>query len=228
MPEYLAPGVYVEEVSFRSKSIEGVSTSTAGFVGPTRFGPIGGPPELLTSFADFERIYHGLDELEFTDTGESVNYLAQGVRSFFDNGGQRLYVVRIYEPPDVDGEPSSTISDSAYATGTISDAIAGSPSDAISLRARYPGGASDDPTRNIGLIFTVRTTKNVLIGIPHDPTDLNSPKDPALRGVNTNDLVWILRRNFFAACCRYLSSHRRCCYRKRLLGGKVFRYDCRT
>lgn len=32
MPEYLAPGVYVEEVSYRSKSIEGVSTSTNGFV----------------------------------------------------------------------------------------------------------------------------------------------------------------------------------------------------
>ena len=36
MPEYLAPGVYVEETTFRQKSIEGVSTSTAGFVGPTR------------------------------------------------------------------------------------------------------------------------------------------------------------------------------------------------
>jgi phage tail sheath protein FI len=33
MPEYLAPGVYVEEVSFRSKSIEGVATSTTGFAG---------------------------------------------------------------------------------------------------------------------------------------------------------------------------------------------------
>ena len=39
MPEYLAPGVYVEETSFRSKSIEGVSTSTTGFVGPARKGP---------------------------------------------------------------------------------------------------------------------------------------------------------------------------------------------
>ena len=55
MPEYLAPGVFVEEVSFRQKTIEGVSTSTTGFVGPTRFGPITGEPELLTSFADFER-----------------------------------------------------------------------------------------------------------------------------------------------------------------------------
>ena len=42
MPEYLAPGVYVEEVSFRSKSIEGVGTSVAGIVGPTRFGPVAG------------------------------------------------------------------------------------------------------------------------------------------------------------------------------------------
>ena len=30
MPEYLAPGVYVEETSFRSKSIEGVGTVVAG------------------------------------------------------------------------------------------------------------------------------------------------------------------------------------------------------
>jgi len=36
MPEYLQPGVYVEEVDFRSKSIEGVSTSTRGFVGSIR------------------------------------------------------------------------------------------------------------------------------------------------------------------------------------------------
>jgi len=38
VPEYLAPGVYVEEASYRSKSIEGVSTSTRGFVGSIRRG----------------------------------------------------------------------------------------------------------------------------------------------------------------------------------------------
>ena len=38
MPEYLAPGVYVEEVSFRSKAIEGVSTTTTGFIGPAQTG----------------------------------------------------------------------------------------------------------------------------------------------------------------------------------------------
>ncbi len=49
MPEYLAPGVYVEETSFRAKSIEGVGTSTTAFVGPTRRGPVTGTPELVTS-----------------------------------------------------------------------------------------------------------------------------------------------------------------------------------
>ena len=109
------------------------------------------------------------------------------MRSFFDNGGKRLYVVRIFEPP----ESVSAIPDSAYATGAITDAIAGSPSPSISLQARYPGGLVGDATRNIGLIFTVHVTKNVLTGVPHDPVNPTSPKDPALRGVNMNDLVWI-------------------------------------
>lgn len=94
MPEYLAPGVYVEETSFRAKSIEGVSTSTTGFVGPARKGPVGGTPELLTSFGDFERVYGGLDNLEY-----GTNFLAHSVRAYFDNGGSRLYVSRVYVAP---------------------------------------------------------------------------------------------------------------------------------
>lgn len=103
MPEYLAPGVYVEEVSFRSKSIEGVSTSTAGFVGPARSGPTAGEPELLTSFNQFERIFGGLDQLTYAADDDYAsaqpamhNYLAHAVRAFFDNGGRRLYVARAF------------------------------------------------------------------------------------------------------------------------------------
>ena len=40
MPEYLTPGVYLEETSFRSKSIEGVPTSTFGMAGVTLYGPV--------------------------------------------------------------------------------------------------------------------------------------------------------------------------------------------
>lgn len=90
MPEYLAPGVFVEEVSFRSKSIEGVGTSTTAFAGAARTGPDEGTPELLTSFADFERLYGGLAPLSFGD-----NYLAHAARAYFNEGGARLYVSRV-------------------------------------------------------------------------------------------------------------------------------------
>src|SRR5256886_11332640 len=102
MPEYLAPGVYVEEVSYRSKSIEGVSTTTTGFVGPTRYGPIEGELEVLTSLADFERTYGDGQQLLFTDPGSkpSTNFMWQAARAFFEQGGQRLYVKRIFTPTD--------------------------------------------------------------------------------------------------------------------------------
>lgn len=106
MPEYLAPGVYVEEVSFRSKSIEGVPTSTTGFAGVTRYGPVqytDGPtttkPRLITSFTEFERVYGGLQALEL-DSGERTAYLAHAARAFFNNGGRRLYVSRVFAPVD--------------------------------------------------------------------------------------------------------------------------------
>ena len=84
MPEYLAPGVFVEEVSFRAKSIEGVPTSTTGFAGMTRFGPVcytNGPrtcePRLVTSFTEFERIYGGLEPLQ---VGAAANSTVESVR----------------------------------------------------------------------------------------------------------------------------------------------------
>jgi phage tail sheath protein FI len=43
MPEYLAPDVYVEEIDSGSKTIEGVSTSTAGMVGVSERGPVDVP-----------------------------------------------------------------------------------------------------------------------------------------------------------------------------------------
>jgi len=101
MPEYLAPGVYVEETSFRAKSIEGVGTSTTAFVGPARKGPYRvdndhpETPELLTSFGDFERIYGGMADLSLGAGVPGTNYLAHAVRAYFNEGGSRLYVSRV-------------------------------------------------------------------------------------------------------------------------------------
>src|SRR5678815_783694 len=104
MPEYLAPGVYVEETSFRSKSIEGVSTTTTGFVGPCRYGPIDLDLDVLTSLLDFERVYGDRRLLDWKGD-RNHNYLWHGVRAFFEEGGKRLYVARVFKPlKDKNGE----------------------------------------------------------------------------------------------------------------------------
>lgn len=92
MAEYLSPGVYVEEFESGGKPMEGVGTSTAGFVGLAERGPVVGVPQLVTNFADFKRKYGGyLSENEF---GE-YRFLAYAVEHFFINGGARCFISRV-------------------------------------------------------------------------------------------------------------------------------------
>jgi uncharacterized protein len=127
MPEYLAPGVYVEETSFRAKSIEGVSTSTTAFVGPTRRGPVTGTPDLITSYADFERVYGGHGRVHGME-----NHLAHGVRAYFNEGGARLYVARFFTAGADDGRARS---------GPVAAGGPGTPP--ARFVARFPGVAGN-------------------------------------------------------------------------------------
>jgi phage tail sheath protein FI len=82
--------VYVEEVP-GPRSIEGVSTSTTGFVGETERGPL--TPKLVTSWADYTRWFgEFIDRAPFNNPNK---YLPYAVRGFFENGGQRLFVARV-------------------------------------------------------------------------------------------------------------------------------------
>src|SRR6266851_7399933 len=114
MPEYLAPGVYVEETSYRAKAIEGVSTTTTGFIGPTRYGPWNLDPDIVTSLGEFERVYGDGGKLAFgpapTEGGGDLvvdNYLWHAARAFFTEGGKRLYVSRVFRPLEGDYAPIS-------------------------------------------------------------------------------------------------------------------------
>lgn len=91
MPEYLSPGVYVEEKNVGQVTIEGVSTSTAGFVGITAKGPTDGLPVLVTSFGEFVRNFGGY----LPESFGTMRFLPYAVQGFFDNGGQRVYIKRI-------------------------------------------------------------------------------------------------------------------------------------
>lgn len=95
MAEYFTPGVYVEEYDNSPRSIEGVGTSTAGFIGFAEKGPAVGAPSLVTSFKSFTRQFGGfLSEFAY---GE-YRYLANSVEQFFINGGTRCYVSRVIAP----------------------------------------------------------------------------------------------------------------------------------
>jgi phage tail sheath protein FI len=158
MPEYLAPAVFVEETSFRAKSIEGVGTSTAAFVGMTARGPVSvlpkdTTPPLLTSFGDYERYYGGTDDLVI---GAGIaaapvrNFVALAARAFFNNGGGRLYVARL--------------------PGTGAAAAAITLTKGVKFTARSPGAArisgTDASYRIVIQLHELATTKRAAVSQP--------------------------------------------------------------
>jgi phage tail sheath protein FI len=165
MPEYLAPGVFIEETSFRAKSIEGVSTTTTGFVGPTRYGPLDIEPEIITSLVEFERTYGGKERLEFDDGTTLDNYMWHAARAFFEEGGKRLYVSRVY----------SSSEEGDGLTGFSTPQL-GSPAFVL-MHARFPGSAGD-----------ARVTFTFNVG-----QDILSPEGgrPRVRSLQHRDVVLI-------------------------------------
>lgn len=83
--ELLHPGVYVQEVPSGVRPLEGVSTSTAAFLGAASSGPVDGAV-MVTSFIEYESLFGGF---------RKDSYLTHAALHFFANGGRRLYVVRV-------------------------------------------------------------------------------------------------------------------------------------
>ncbi|TML01400.1 MAG: phage tail protein, partial [Actinobacteria bacterium] len=99
MPEYLSPGVYVEEIDTGPKPIAAVATSTAGAVGVALRGPT--TPTLVTNYGDFVRTFGGPlpipDEATQAVWDQRGHYwqAAESVKAFFDEGGARVYYQRV-------------------------------------------------------------------------------------------------------------------------------------
>jgi phage tail sheath protein FI len=117
MPEYLAPGVYVEDVSFGSRPIEGVPTDIAAFLGPTAQGP--GAPTRVASFAEFSRT--------FGDRDVPGGFLVAAVRAFFANGGRRAWIAKVGpdnglpDPADYEGQGTDETGSGLAALAAIDD-----------------------------------------------------------------------------------------------------------
>ncbi|MBI5259400.1 MAG: phage tail sheath subtilisin-like domain-containing protein [Burkholderiales bacterium] len=131
MPEYLSPGVYVEEVA-GPRPIEGVGTSTAGVVGVTERGPLN-TPQLVTSNGEFARVFGGtLPAAEFSDGDHTHHHLPHAVDAFFTNGGKRMWVTRVLPL-----EASFAMRTAMYA-----DPAAAAPGNTVLLRPAQQGSAS--------------------------------------------------------------------------------------
>lgn len=118
--EFLHPGVFVQEVSGGVQPIEGVSTSTTGFIGKAAQGQLN-VAQMVTSFTAFQSQYGGF----LTD-----GYLAHAALAFFNNGGRRLYVVRVAR-------------NATTASVTLADREA-APVAIVTFSAKSPGQWADD------------------------------------------------------------------------------------
>lgn len=137
MPEFLAPGVFIEEQTTAVQTIQAVSTSMAGFVGFTTRGP-SNIATYITSYEDAVRKFGGI-------TRKSLMMYA--LAAFFQNGGSRGYVVRV--PPSDSVAAScaiqSKITDQQIETGATGTA-AFTRSASASLLADHEGDTPLAPT----------------------------------------------------------------------------------
>ena len=103
MPEYLSPGVYVEEIDRGPKPIEGVGTAMAVFVGFTEKAhmteivdgevvtrDLFNKPQLVTNWSQYVERFGGFVE---------GAYLPMSVYGYFQNGGSRCYVLSVKTIP---------------------------------------------------------------------------------------------------------------------------------
>jgi hypothetical protein len=98
-PTLTYPGVYIQEIPSGSRTITGVATAVAAFVGKATRGPVDLPVP-ITSFGDFERTFGGLDR---------HSGLGYAVRDYYLNGGSQAVIVRlggeaVAASVDVDGD----------------------------------------------------------------------------------------------------------------------------
>ena len=141
MPEYLAPGVYVEEIPSGNKPIQAASTSTAAMVGMTARGPVN-RPTLVTSRGAYARLFGGtLNPLVFQEGRDSLPYAAEG---FFTNGGARLYVVRVVGPAAAESELRLVAQDTGVDADTVLASTASSGQ--ATLLMSDPGDLAPDGT----------------------------------------------------------------------------------
>lgn len=123
------PGVYVQEIPSGARTLTGVPTSVAAFIGRTARGRVN-QPAVINSFGDFERNFGGL----WVDSTVSF-----AVRDFFLNGGGQGVIVRLFSPTFADETARQAAFDAAETEAQIAaDAIVAAAQAAVDLPVATP------------------------------------------------------------------------------------------
>ncbi len=143
MPEYLSPGVYVEEVDKGPKPIEGVGTAMATFIGFTEKAEYAreidgvrvvenllNKPQLITNWTQYRERY-----------GDFVpgTYLPHSVYGYFANGGTRCYVVSVRTFPKAQ---TVLLNKAGKPALTVRARTAGTEGTSLRIRVRGAGPAA--------------------------------------------------------------------------------------
>jgi uncharacterized protein len=169
MPEYLSPGIYVEEVNAGPRPIEGVGTAMAAFVG---FAP-GGPankPMLITSWSQYVDTFGTLEEGGKRNPYMSGSYLAHAIYGYFNNGGTRCYVTRVVPTSGKKDEAAASAqlpSRASKAIPSLTISAKGSASSDIQVEVTRPPAEDSDEgafTLKIKMGGSEESFDNVILG----------------------------------------------------------------
>jgi len=149
VPEYLSPGVYIQEVDSGPRPIEGAGTACAAFVGFAPAAPDGmnNRPVLVTNWSQFVERFGSLDEEGRRNPYMDGAYMPHAVYGYFLNGGGRCYVTRVApsngkasDGKAMDGEAASLQlpSRSSKAIAALTITPKGTPSDNIQVEVLPP------------------------------------------------------------------------------------------
>lgn len=154
------PGVYIQEVDSGVRTVAGVATSIAAFVGRTQKGVVGYPTPCF-NMGEFNRRFGGL----WPDS--TVSY---AVDDFFSNGGGQCLIVRLFEQDGGDGYAGLTLGTlilRASSPGDWGNALRGTithpeiadPSGAAAAAAKY--GLTVDDTFDLEIEDTATGTREI-------------------------------------------------------------------
>ena len=154
MPTYATPGVYFERIDKAGQLVPEIRTDIAGIVGIAQKGPVHKAIP-VESWQQFQSTFGS-----FIPNG----YLAYSAKAFFENGGGRVYVVRVAAPKvstvtnppgaqPADGLSSNVLSVEGFAVGALAtlqqtaeaNAVGAQPADGqssiVNSVAGFPPGA---------------------------------------------------------------------------------------